>query len=206
MQSPHTLCHSPQSWSGAGEGGGVHVGVTKPRVVSTLRLILCTLKYWPSSDECLSLSLVFLLATIITFVTNKYVSKIISMCKFCVILGLFGFGFYAACRSLWNMRNYIHVMLCVNLFAAQLVFVVEVERTENKVFIAVWCNCFMMCLWLLWPAQVVCSAIAVLLHYMWLVVFMWMLMEGVFLYVALVRVFVSHTGRYIAGFTITSYG
>ena len=36
-------------------------------------------------------------------------------------------------RSLWNMRNYIHVMLCANLFAAQLVFVVGVERTENKV-------------------------------------------------------------------------
>ena len=38
-------------------------------------------------------------------------------------------------RSLWNMRNYIHVMLCANLFAAQLVFVLGVERTENKVFI-----------------------------------------------------------------------
>ena len=36
-------------------------------------------------------------------------------------------------RSLWNMRNYIHVMLCANLFAAQLVFVVGVERTENEV-------------------------------------------------------------------------
>ena len=33
------------------------------------------------------------------------------------------------------MRNYIHIMLCANLFAAQLVFVVGVERTENKVFI-----------------------------------------------------------------------
>ena len=31
------------------------------------------------------------------------------------------------------MRNYIHVMLCANLFVAQLVFVVGVERTENKV-------------------------------------------------------------------------
>ena len=37
-------------------------------------------------------------------------------------------------RSLWNMRNYIHVMLCANLFAAQLMFVVGVERTENEVF------------------------------------------------------------------------
>ena len=38
-----------------------------------------------------------------------------------------------ALRSLWNMRNYIHCMLCANLIAAQLVFVVGVERTENEV-------------------------------------------------------------------------
>ena len=54
--------------------------------------------------------------------------------------------------------------------------------------------------------QAVCSAIAVLLHYLFLVVFMWMLMEGVVLYVALVKVFIKHRKRYIAGFTITSYG
>ena len=31
------------------------------------------------------------------------------------------------------MRGYIHVMLCGSMFAAQLLFVVGVERTENKV-------------------------------------------------------------------------
>ena len=36
-------------------------------------------------------------------------------------------------RALWSMRNYIHVMLCANMFVAQLLFVVGVERTENKV-------------------------------------------------------------------------
>ena len=36
-------------------------------------------------------------------------------------------------RALWSMRNYIHCMLCANLIAAQLVFVVGVERTENEV-------------------------------------------------------------------------
>ena len=54
--------------------------------------------------------------------------------------------------------------------------------------------------------QTVCSAIAVLLHYLFLVVFMWMLMEGVVLYVALVKVFIKQNKRYIVGFTITSYG
>ena len=116
------------------------------------------------------------------------------------------------------MRNYIHVMLCANLFAAQLLFVVGVERTENEVHVCMkQIIVYMLCICLhafislisllyLSPAQAVCSAIAVLLHYMFLVVFMWMLMEGVVLYVALVVVFVKHRMRYIAGFTIASYG
>ena len=54
--------------------------------------------------------------------------------------------------------------------------------------------------------QAVCSAVAVVLQYLFLVVFMWMLMEGVVLYVALVRVFVEHHLRYILTFTAASYG
>ena len=54
--------------------------------------------------------------------------------------------------------------------------------------------------------QSACSAIAVLLHYWFLAAFMWMLMEGVVLYVALVRVFVKKQRFYIAGCTIVSYG
>ena len=41
---------------------------------------------------------------------------------------------------------------------------------------------------------------------MFLVTFMWMLMEGVVLYVALVRVFIKHPKRYIMCFTLLSYG
>ena len=41
---------------------------------------------------------------------------------------------------------------------------------------------------------------------MFLVTFMWMLMEGVVLYVALVKVFIKHHKYYIIGFTIVSYG
>ena len=36
-------------------------------------------------------------------------------------------------RSLWNMRNYIHCMLCGSMFTAQLVFTVGINRTENEV-------------------------------------------------------------------------
>ena len=35
---------------------------------------------------------------------------------------------------------------------------------------------------------------------------MWMLMEGVVLYVALVKVFVTKPRRYIISFTVISYG
>ncbi len=55
--------------------------------------------------------------------------------------------------------------------------------------------------------QYVCSAMAVLLHYSFLCVFMWMLMEGIVLYVVLVRVFVKALERrYILAFTTASYG
>ena len=56
------------------------------------------------------------------------------------------------------------------------------------------------------PSQVGCQVVAVLLHYFFLVTFMWMLMEGVVLYVALVRVFVKHNTRYVIAFTAVSYG
>ena len=91
------------------------------------------------------------------------------------------------------MRNYIHIQLCVTLAIAQIIFVVGIEPRlgEGK---------------LVGGVPVGCRLVAVLLHYWFLVSFMWMLMEGVVLYVALVRVFDTHHGRYIAAFTISSYG
>ena len=54
--------------------------------------------------------------------------------------------------------------------------------------------------------QEACQFTAVLLHYVLLVTFMWMLMEGVVLYVALVKVFVTKVRQYIVAFTVISYG
>ena len=85
------------------------------------------------------------------------------------------------------MRNYIHIQLCVTLSIAQIIFVAGVEPHFDEVTIG-------------------CRSVAVLLHYWFLVSFMWMLMEGVVLYVALVRVFVKYHARYVIGFTISSYG
>uniref|UniRef100_A0A1X7SP96 G-protein coupled receptors family 2 profile 2 domain-containing protein n=1 Tax=Amphimedon queenslandica TaxID=400682 RepID=A0A1X7SP96_AMPQE len=57
----------------------------------------------------------------------------------------------------------------------------------------------------LFLSQVACSVIAVVLQYMFLVTFMWMLMEGVVLYIALAKVFSTQTQHYGVLFTILSY-
>ena len=88
------------------------------------------------------------------------------------------------------MRNYIHINLCISLTIAQIIFVVGVDKTglPNG------------------DVPIHCQVIAVLLHYFFLVTFMWMLMEGVVLYLALVKVFVTNKYRYVTAFTMSSYG
>ena len=91
-------------------------------------------------------------------------------------------------RALRNLRGFIHVNLCINLAIAQIIFVAGVDKTsENSV-------------------PIHCQVIAVLLHYFLLVSFMWMLMEGVFLYFALVKVFITNTKQYVLVFITVSYG
>ncbi|XP_019854997.1 PREDICTED: adhesion G protein-coupled receptor L3-like [Amphimedon queenslandica] len=91
---------------------------------------------------------------------------------------------YTCTRSLWNIRSYIHVMLCINLFVSQLLFLIGINQTKYKL---------------------ICTLISIGLQYMFLVTFMWMLMEGVVLYISLIKVFVKHNKRYMIGFTIISY-
>jgi len=75
------------------------------------------------------------------------------------------------------MRTFIHVNLCISLSIAQITFVVGVDKTgENSV-------------------PVHCQVIAVL-----------MLMEGVFLYITLVKVFVKSKKPYYVAFSLASYG
>ncbi len=86
------------------------------------------------------------------------------------------------------MRNYIHIHACLNLSLGQIIFVAGVDQTGDHI-------------------PVHCQIIAVLLHYFFLVSFMWMLMEGVILYIALVRVFIKIKKNYIIIiFTAVSYG
>lgn len=55
-------------------------------------------------------------------------------------------------------------------------------------------------------AQVNCAVVAILLHYFFLASFMWMLMEGVFLYVTLIKVFSQINWKYYVAFTVFCYG
>ena len=87
------------------------------------------------------------------------------------------------------MRNFIHINLCVSLILAQLTFVIGVTPHEGGEGVG--------------PG---CRTAAVIMHYLFLVSFMWMLMESVVLYVALVRVFVTNQRRYMISYFIFSYG
>ena len=51
-----------------------------------------------------------------------------------------------------------------------------------------------------------CAALAVILQFLHCVVFMWMMMEGVVLYIKLVRVFDDNDKVYFILFTILCYG
>uniref|UniRef100_A0A915AR09 Uncharacterized protein n=2 Tax=Parascaris TaxID=6254 RepID=A0A915AR09_PARUN len=89
-------------------------------------------------------------------------------CALSTVCLLFSLLIFSCIRSLWNVRNTIHRNLCLCLLIAELVFVIGIDRTENKA---------------------VCSAIAVILHYFFLASFCWMLLEGYQLYLMLIQVF-----------------
>ncbi|XP_078592868.1 adhesion G protein-coupled receptor L2-like isoform X3 [Branchiostoma floridae x Branchiostoma japonicum] len=92
-----------------------------------------------------------------------YVGCIISIvCLFLCICVFLGF------RRVRCPRTIIHANLCFCLLAAEVVFLVAVEKTQNVI---------------------VCDVIAIVLHYLFLAVFTWMCVEGVELYVLLVKVF-----------------
>jgi len=86
------------------------------------------------------------------------------------------------------MRNFIHINLCISLGIAQIIFIAGVDKASNNGKVPIYCQ-----------------IIAVFLHYFFLASFMWMLMEGVVLYIILVRVFITNTKRYMLAFTVVSY-
>ncbi|XP_038569925.1 adhesion G protein-coupled receptor E5 [Micropterus salmoides] len=83
----------------------------------------------------------------------------------CLILCILTFKF---CRSIQGTRTTIHLHLCVCLFMADLIFLAGISQTE--------------------PVGG-CRFVAVMLHFFFLAVFTWMLLEGVQLYRMVVLVF-----------------
>ncbi|XP_060940383.1 adhesion G protein-coupled receptor E5 isoform X1 [Limanda limanda] len=83
----------------------------------------------------------------------------------CLLLSILTFMF---CRSIKGTRTTIHLHLCICLFLADLIFLAGISQTE--------------------PVNG-CRFVAAMLHYLFLGVFTWMLLEGVQLYRMVVLVF-----------------
>ncbi|XP_072275651.1 adhesion G protein-coupled receptor L2 isoform X17 [Pyxicephalus adspersus] len=114
-----------------------------------------------------------LLLTVIT-----WVGIVISLV--CLAICIFTFCFF---RGLQGDRNTIHKNLCINLFIAEFIFLVGIDKTNY---------------------EIACPIFAGLLHFFFLAAFAWMCLEGVQLYLMLVEVFESEYSRkkyyYVAGY------
>ncbi|XP_015245669.1 adhesion G protein-coupled receptor L2 isoform X36 [Cyprinodon tularosa] len=98
----------------------------------------------------------------------------------CLTICIFTFCFF---RGLQSDRNTIHKNLCINLFIAELIFLIGIDMTEPRIG---------------------CAIIAGILHFFFLASFSWMCLEGVQLYLMLVEVFESEYSRkkyyYVSGY------
>ncbi|XP_056893877.1 adhesion G protein-coupled receptor L2 isoform X16 [Takifugu flavidus] len=98
----------------------------------------------------------------------------------CLTISIFTFCFF---RGLQSDRNTIHKNLCINLFIAELIFLIGIDMTEPTIG---------------------CAIIAGILHFFFLASFSWMCLEGVQLYLMLVEVFESEYSRkkyyYVSGY------
>uniref|UniRef100_A0A8C4I1R4 Adhesion G protein-coupled receptor L2a n=1 Tax=Dicentrarchus labrax TaxID=13489 RepID=A0A8C4I1R4_DICLA len=104
----------------------------------------------------------------------------ISVSLVCLAISIFTFCFF---RGLQSDRNTIHKNLCINLFIAELIFLIGINMTEPRIG---------------------CAIIAGILHFFFLASFSWMCLEGVQLYLMLVEVFESEYSRkkyfYVSGY------
>ncbi|XP_038641016.1 adhesion G protein-coupled receptor E2-like [Scyliorhinus canicula] len=96
--------------------------------------------------------------TVITYVG-------LSISLVCLLLAI---ATFATCQSVTELRRTIHIHLCLSLFVADLVFLIGISRTGNRVL---------------------CGVIAAILHYSFLSVFAWMFLEGIQLYLMVQVVF-----------------
>uniref|UniRef100_UPI00398F63D8 adhesion G protein-coupled receptor E2-like isoform X2 n=1 Tax=Pristiophorus japonicus TaxID=55135 RepID=UPI00398F63D8 len=134
--------------------------------------------------QCNHLSSLALLMTSFKRQDDPLALTIITFIGIPVSLVCLGITFvtFVSCSNLKNAINTTHTQLCASLFLAELLFIVGINRTENRV---------------------VCGIVAGFLHYFFLAAFVWMFLEGVqlFLMVRNIRQLrVPHsekTGRYM---------
>ncbi|XP_067877065.1 adhesion G protein-coupled receptor E3-like [Heterodontus francisci] len=91
----------------------------------------------------------------------------LSISLVCLLLAIVTFK---TCHPLKDTRLTIHIHLCISLFVADFVFLFGISQTGNRIL---------------------CGIIAAVLHYSFLSVFVWMLLEGIQLYLMIEIVFVS---------------
>jgi hypothetical protein len=61
-------------------------------------------------------------------------------------------------------------------------------------------------IWCIFQKSTGCAVYTMLQHYMWLVVFIWMAVEGLQMYLSLVQVFGSHISKYMIKFNLAAWG
>uniref|UniRef100_A0A673JA43 Adhesion G protein-coupled receptor L1a n=1 Tax=Sinocyclocheilus rhinocerous TaxID=307959 RepID=A0A673JA43_9TELE len=116
-------------------------------------------------------------AHLILFVIT-WVGIVISLVCLAICISTFCF-----LRGLQTDRNTIHKNLCINLFIAELLFLIGIDKTQY---------------------HIACPIFAGLLHFFFLAAFSWMCLEGIQLYLMLVEVFESEYSRkkyyYLCGY------
>ncbi|XP_063305295.1 adhesion G protein-coupled receptor E5 isoform X2 [Pelobates fuscus] len=101
--------------------------------------------------------------------TLSLITKIgLSISIICLTLALITFCF---CRAIRGTRNTIHTHLCATLLLGNCIFLLGITPTDN---------------------ETLCSVVAGVLHALYLSSFCWMALEGLELYLMLVRVFDTH--------------
>ncbi|MFT7819250.1 CD97 antigen-like, partial [Arapaima gigas] len=104
----------------------------------------------------------------------------LSLSLVCLLICIITFSYF---RSIRGTRNTIHLNLCISLFAANLIFLIGITRTESTVG---------------------CGIVAGLLHWLFLSAFCWMCLEGVQLYRMVALVF--HTEMKLSYMLAMGYG
>ncbi|XP_062605232.1 adhesion G-protein coupled receptor G7-like [Saccostrea cucullata] len=97
-------------------------------------------------------------------------------CTVSLITQVIAITVFSCVGSLNSERICVHKNLCYAITAAQLVFLVGIRAVQIKI---------------------ICSIIALLLHYFYSAVFVWMLVEGMLLYSKVVQVFGSEKSRIV---------